>query len=63
MDAADSKALPGHNALWQNGIAIVEGLDLSAVTPGIYDFVALPLPIAGGDGSPVRAALRPLSPS
>jgi arylformamidase len=63
MDAVDSKSLPGHNALWRNGIAIIEGLDLSAVPPGRYEFVALPLPIAGGDGSPVRAALRPLGPS
>lgn len=60
MDAVDSKRLPGHNALHQQGIAILEGLDLSRAADGLYELVALPLKIAGGDGSPVRAALRPI---
>jgi arylformamidase len=60
MDAIDSKELPGHNALLRNGIAILEGLDLSGAVDGRYELVALPLKIVGGDGSPVRAALRPL---
>jgi len=60
MDAVDSKRLPGHNALDQQGIAILEGLDLSQTADGLYELVALPLKIAGGDGSPVRAALRPI---
>jgi arylformamidase len=58
MDAADSQALPGHNAMRRNGIMILEGLDLSAVPDGVYELVALPLRINGGDGSPVRAVLR-----
>lgn len=58
MDAVDSKTLPGHHALDRAGIAILEGLDLTNAPDGLYDFVALPLKIAGGDGSPVRAALR-----
>jgi arylformamidase len=62
MDAADSKTLDGHHALHRNGIVILEGLDLSAAADGFYELVALPLRIAGGDGSPVRAALRPVSP-
>ena len=60
MDAVDSKDLPGHHALLANGIAILEWLDLSQVEDGIYELAALPLKIAGGDGSPVRAALRPI---
>jgi arylformamidase len=60
MDAIDSKEMPGHNALLRNGIAILEGLDLSGAVDGRYQLVALPLKIVGGDGSPVRAALRPL---
>lgn len=59
MDHTQSKDLPGHNALLGNGIAILEGLDLSQVADGLYQLVALPLKIAGGDGSPVRAALQP----
>jgi arylformamidase len=59
MDAIDSHDLPGHNALLGNGIAILEGLDLAGAVDGRYQLVALPLKIVGGDGSPVRAALRP----
>ncbi|MFQ5576126.1 MAG: cyclase family protein [Anaerolineae bacterium] len=58
MDAVDSKTLPGHNALLKHGIAILEGLDLSRAPDGLYELSALPLKIEGGDGSPVRAALR-----
>ena len=57
MDAFESKELPAHRRLDQHGIAILEGIDLSAVTPGRYDLVALPLRIEGADGSPVRAVL------
>ena len=60
MDAADDANLPGHNALRRNGVAILEGLDLRHAPDGVYELVALPLLIVGGDGSPVRAALRPL---
>ena len=58
VDPADSNDLLGHRALLRNGIAILEGLDLSRAPDGLYELVALPLRIAGGDGSPVRAALR-----
>ena len=57
MDEIDSKSLQNHHALARAGIAIVESLDLSDVAPGIYNFAALPLKIAGGDGAPVRAVL------
>lgn len=58
MDHVDSKELPGHNALRRNRIAILEGLLLGGVPDGDYELIALPLPIKGGDGSPVRAVLR-----
>ncbi len=58
MDAEDSKTLEGHHALRAQGIAILEWLDLSGVADGVYELAALPLKIAGGDGSPVRAVLR-----
>ena len=57
MDEIDSKSLQNHHALARAGIAIVESLDLSDVAPGIYNFAALPLKIAGGDGAPMRAIL------
>lgn len=58
MDKTDDPHLPGHKALLQNNITILEGLDLSHAPDGLYELVALPLKIQDGDGSPVRAALR-----
>ncbi len=58
VDPEDSKTLEGHKALNQNGISILEWLNLGGAEDGLYELVALPLKIAGGDGSPVRAALR-----
>jgi arylformamidase len=57
VDRIDAKVLQNHHALARCGIAIIESLDLSAVQPGIYNFAALPLKIAGGDAAPVRAVL------
>jgi len=57
VDEIDSKSLQNHHALAGAGIAIVESLDLSGVGPGIYNFAALPLKIAGADGAPLRAVL------
>jgi len=58
MDALDDQRLPGHAALYRNGISILEGLNLAGVPDGVYELCALPLNIKGGDGSPVRAVLR-----
>jgi arylformamidase len=58
VDPSDSKTMTGHHALQRNGILILEGLNLTGVPDGLYELVALPLKIAGGDGSPVRAVLR-----
>lgn len=48
-----------HRILLGAGIVIVEGLDLSQVSAGRYDLICLPLRLAGRDGSPARALLRP----
>jgi arylformamidase len=61
VDALDSKDLPVHHALGRHGIAILESLGLAGVPEGVYELVALPLRLAGADGSPVRAVLRALS--
>lgn len=58
VDALESKDLIIHHALGRQGISILESLDLSAVQPGIYELIALPLKLVGADGSPVRAILR-----
>ncbi|MBA3387052.1 MAG: arylformamidase, partial [Chthoniobacterales bacterium] len=57
VDEIRSKDLRNHHAIAAAGISIVESLDLRAVEAGRYQFVALPLKIPGGDGSPVRAIL------
>jgi arylformamidase len=51
-----------HLALLSNGVIIVEGLDLRAVSAGTYELICLPLKIAAGsgDGAPARAVLRTL---
>ncbi len=51
---------PTHRILLGAGIPVVEGLRLGEVPAGPCEFVVLPLPIAGGDGAPCRAFLRPL---
>ena len=48
-----------HKTLLNGGIWIIEGLNLSNVTPGNYDLICLPLRIVGGDGAPARVILKP----
>lgn len=49
-----------HQILLEAGVVIVEGLDLSAVEPGVYELICLPLKIQGADGAPARVLLREL---
>lgn len=58
VDPFDSKALEAHQALAHFDMANLEGLVLEHVPEGRYELIALPLRIAGADGSPVRAVLR-----
>ena len=51
------QSTPSHLALLKPGIVILEGLDLSAVSPGIYALYCLPLKLVGSDGAPARAIL------
>jgi rhamnosyltransferase len=46
-----------HKTLLEANTAIVEGLDLSKVSEGIYTLVALPLNISETEGAPLRAVL------
>lgn len=59
VDSYHNTEKPAHYALLGNGVVLIEGLDLSAVAPGRYDMIALPLKIAGSEGSPARVILRP----
>lgn len=47
-----------HRTLLQNGVLIIEGLDLREVEPGDYEMICLPLKIKDGDGAPARVVLR-----
>jgi arylformamidase len=47
-----------HRTLLENGVIILEGLDLSTVSAGLFELICLPLRIAGGNGAPARAVLR-----
>jgi arylformamidase len=58
VDLFESKDLPVHQAILKHDMAILEGLVLKDVPEGIYELIALPLPLVGFDASPVRAILR-----
>jgi arylformamidase len=47
-----------HHALLGAGIWIIEGLNLHAIEPGVYDMACLPLKLIGSEGAPARAILR-----
>jgi kynurenine formamidase len=55
VDAAGSEENPAHHALLGNEVYIVENLKNLGTLPPFCLFVALPLKIRGGSGSPVRA--------
>jgi arylformamidase len=46
-----------HHILLENGVVVVEGLNLSEVNQGRYMLYCLPLKIIGSDGAPARAIL------
>jgi arylformamidase len=48
---------PTHHTLLENGVVIIEGLNLGDVEPGEYTLACLPLRIKDGDGGPARAVL------
>ena len=47
-----------HRLFLGGGVVILEGLNLSGISPGDYELICLPLKIADGDGAPCRAILR-----
>lgn len=60
VDAFDAKQLETHHILAAGDVAIVENVVLSAVPPGRYTVVVLPLRLTETDSSPVRAVLLEL---
>lgn len=47
-----------HHILLGAEVWIIEGLDLSQITPGAYDLLCLPIRFHAGDGAPARCLLR-----
>jgi arylformamidase len=52
-----------HRTLLERSVVIVEGLALAGVPTGTYQFICLPLKLAGIDGAPARAVLVELDPT
>lgn len=61
IDLADDKVLNTHLAVARHDLAVLEGVVLDHVPPGLYQLIALPLRLEGADASPVRAVLAPLA--
>ena len=57
VDPSCDKDLLAHNEIYSADMAVLEGLVLGHVEPGLYSLIALPLKIEDGDASPVRAIL------
>ncbi len=49
-----------HETLLNNGIYIIEAIDLSGVDAGQYELICLPIRLEKGDAGPARAILRPV---
>jgi len=60
VEAFSSTRFPVHHTLLRAGVAIIEGLNLSGVTAGDYELIALPLKLKDADGAPARVVLRSL---
>jgi len=61
IDPQNSQDMAAHKAVLAADMRVLEGLVMDDVPAGRYELIALPLPIVGGDASPVRAILRELA--
>ena len=55
-----NEQVPVHRAFLDHGVALLEGVDLSDIKPGLYELICFPLRLNGLDGAPCRAVLRDL---
>src|SRR5215472_14895150 len=58
IDYLSAGSPEAHRTLLGAGVVIIEGLNLTGVSPGRYELLCLPLKILGGDGALARALLR-----
>lgn len=57
IDLFEDKVLESHQVVARHDMAILEGVVLEHVQPGLYTLIALPLKLEDADASPVRAVL------
>lgn len=57
VDAFDAREPVVHRTLLEQGVIILEGLNLSHVPEGRYQLICLPLKVRDGDGAPARVVL------
>lgn len=57
IDPCHDNELRSHHAVAEADLAILEGVVLGHVRPGLYTLAAFPLRLHGADASPVRAVL------
>lgn len=57
IDGFGDRAAPAHHRLLSSGTVILESIDMSAVEPGDYQLICLPLRIENGNGGPARVVL------
>lgn len=58
VEAFGSTEHPVHDTLLGAGAVIIETLNLSEVSAGDYELIALPVKLKGADGGPARVVLR-----
>lgn len=61
VDERTSTSLAVHHTLFDGGAQVIENLDLSQVTAGMYELLAAPVKLGGLDAAPLRAVLRSFS--
>ncbi len=49
-----------HQILLENGVYIIEGINLSGVKAGRYELICLPILLENGDAASARAILKPI---
>ena len=50
-----------HKILLKSNVIILEGLNLTDVSPGKYELLCLPIRLTGTEGAPARAVLRDIA--
>jgi len=58
LDPPSECAFPAHTLVANHGVPVFVCLDLSEVRPGPYEFIAIPIPVVGAEGMPVRALIK-----